>query len=116
MTTKDFRFSCLFEEKTGGSQDGSGQGPLVHLMGICGTGMAGLAGLLLEQGFRVRGSDNGCYPPMSHLLEDLEVPVAIGYRPENIFAFESVAEGDVKTKGIPDLVVIGNVIRADKDL
>jgi len=79
-------------------------GSEIYLMGICGTGMAALAGLLLELGYRVRGSDSGAYPPMSHVLQRLNIPVSIGYGAENI-------RGDGST--LPSLVIIGNVIRAD---
>jgi UDP-N-acetylmuramate: L-alanyl-gamma-D-glutamyl-meso-diaminopimelate ligase len=72
----------------------------IHLLGICGTGMAALAGILKEQGHRVTGSDEHVYPPMSTLLEGLGIPLQEGYRPENLVP-------------IPDLVVVGNVIRRD---
>src|SRR5512139_1093176 len=72
----------------------------IHLLGICGTGMAALAGILKEQGFTVTGSDEHTYPPMSTFLEQLGIPVLNGYRPEHLLPR-------------PDLVVIGNVIRAD---
>jgi UDP-N-acetylmuramate: L-alanyl-gamma-D-glutamyl-meso-diaminopimelate ligase len=72
----------------------------IHLLGICGTGMAALAGILHEQGFRVTGSDDQVYPPMSTLLEGLGIPIQNGYRPENLFP-------------VPDLVVVGNVIRRE---
>ncbi|MBW2615672.1 MAG: hypothetical protein JRD02_05820, partial [Deltaproteobacteria bacterium] len=47
----------------------------IHLMGICGTGMASLAGILKEKGCRVTGSDQNVYPPMSNFLEALSIPV-----------------------------------------
>ena len=72
----------------------------IHLLGICGTGMAALAGILKELGHHVTGSDEHVYPPMSTLLEGLGIPLQEGYRPENL----------VPT---PDLVVVGNVIRRD---
>ena len=72
----------------------------IHLLGICGTGMAALAGILKEQGFSVTGSDEHTYPPMSTFLEKLGIPVQNGYRPEHLHPR-------------PDLAVIGNVIRAD---
>jgi UDP-N-acetylmuramate: L-alanyl-gamma-D-glutamyl-meso-diaminopimelate ligase len=72
----------------------------IHLLGICGTGMAALAGILHEQGFRVTGSDEQVYPPMSTLLEGLGIPIQNGYRPENLTP-------------TPDLVVVGNVIRRE---
>ena len=72
----------------------------IHLLGICGTGMAALAGILQEQGFLVTGSDEHTYPPMSTFLEKLGIRVLNGYRPEHL-------------QPVPDLTVIGNVIRAD---
>ncbi len=72
----------------------------VHLLGICGTGMAALAGILKEQGFRVTGSDEHVYPPMSTLLEGLGITIQNGYSPANL-------------DPVPDLVVVGNVIRRD---
>ena len=69
----------------------------VHLMGVCGTGMAALAGMLQERGLMVTGSDENVYPPMSDFLAALEIPVAQGYRPQNL------------DYG-PDVVVVGNVI------
>ena len=44
----------------------------IHLIGICGTAMASLAGMLNERGFRVTGSDAAAYPPMSDLLASWE--------------------------------------------
>jgi len=72
----------------------------VHLLGICGTGMAALAGILKEQGYRVTGSDEHAYPPMSTFLEGLGIPVRNGYSPANL-------------EPPPDLVVVGNVIRRE---
>jgi UDP-N-acetylmuramate: L-alanyl-gamma-D-glutamyl-meso-diaminopimelate ligase len=68
-----------------------------YLIGICGTAMASLAGMLRAKGHDVRGSDHGVYPPMSTMLADLGIAVADGYRPENL---------DPR----PDLVVVGNAI------
>jgi UDP-N-acetylmuramate: L-alanyl-gamma-D-glutamyl-meso-diaminopimelate ligase len=76
-----------------------GQVRHIHVMGICGTGMAALAGMLKERGFRVTGSDQNVYPPMSDFLAASAIPVQEGYRPENL-------------SPRPDLVVVGNVIRA----
>ncbi len=69
----------------------------VHLMGICGTAMASLAGLLLDRNFKVTGSDQNPYPPMSTQLESLGIKIQKGYRPENL-------------NPRPDFVVVGNVI------
>ncbi len=75
-------------------------GSKIYLMGICGTGMAALAGLLKEKGFNITGSDSGFYPPMNQVLEKLLIPVYKGYNPDNI------------RDAAPDMVIIGNVIRA----
>jgi UDP-N-acetylmuramate: L-alanyl-gamma-D-glutamyl-meso-diaminopimelate ligase len=69
----------------------------VYLIGICGTAMASLAGMLQEQGYTVGGSDEHVYPPMSTYLESLGIPVLEGYTQEHLETFR------------PDLVVIGNV-------
>ncbi len=41
----------------------------IYLIGICGTAMASLAGMLKQQGHEVTGSDAAAYPPMSDLLQ-----------------------------------------------
>ena len=76
------------------------KGDCIHLMGICGTAMASLAGLLQEMGFRVTGSDQNIYPPMSTQLSELGIQVMDGYKRENL-------------NHQPDLVVVGNVISRD---
>jgi UDP-N-acetylmuramate: L-alanyl-gamma-D-glutamyl-meso-diaminopimelate ligase len=68
-----------------------------HLIGICGTAMASLAGMLVGQGHRVTGSDENVYPPMSLELERLGIPVREGYGAENL-------------RERPDVVVVGNAI------
>ena len=70
----------------------------VHIMGICGTGMAALAGMLQQQGYSITGSDSHVYPPMSDFLSNLGIQVYDGYSPQNLFPR-------------PDLVIVGNVIR-----
>ena len=47
----------------------------IHLIGICGTAMASLAGMLQMQGHYITGSDAAAYPPMSDLLRGLGIPV-----------------------------------------
>src|SRR5690606_1357386 len=76
------------------------QSKSIYLLGICGTGVGALAGLLKSQGHRVRGSDQGVYPPMSHKLQEWGIEVDIGWDPAAL-------------EPAPDLVVIGNVIRKD---
>ncbi len=69
----------------------------VHLVGICGTAMASLAGMLRAQGYRVTGSDAAAYPPMSDQLEAMGIPI-----------LEPYAESNLEPR--PDLVVVGNAI------
>jgi UDP-N-acetylmuramate: L-alanyl-gamma-D-glutamyl-meso-diaminopimelate ligase len=69
----------------------------IHLIGICGTAMASLAGMLKQRGFRVTGSDAAAYPPMSDFLRELGIPVAQPFAAENL-------------EPKPDLVVIGNAM------
>jgi len=54
-----------------------------HLIGICGTAMASLAGMLNARGHRVTGSDSSVYPPMSTQLEALGIKIIDGYKNEN---------------------------------
>jgi UDP-N-acetylmuramate: L-alanyl-gamma-D-glutamyl-meso-diaminopimelate ligase len=68
----------------------------VYLIGIAGTAMASLAGMLQQRGYEVGGSDEHVYPPMSTYLERLGIPVLEGYTKEHLPTFR------------PDLVVIGN--------
>jgi UDP-N-acetylmuramate: L-alanyl-gamma-D-glutamyl-meso-diaminopimelate ligase len=70
----------------------------IFLSAICGTAMASLAGMLKQAGYRVSGSDNAVYPPMSTFLEELDIPIYEGFSAENI------RECD------PDVVVIGNTL------
>lgn len=73
------------------------KGSHIHLMGICGTAMASLAGLLKDKGFKVSGSDANPYPPMSTQIEALGIQIHNGYQASNL---------DPK----PDFVIVGNVI------
>jgi UDP-N-acetylmuramate: L-alanyl-gamma-D-glutamyl-meso-diaminopimelate ligase len=69
----------------------------IHLIGICGTAMASLAGLLQLQGHRITGSDKAAYPPMSDLLHSLGIPILEPFSEDNL-------------SPAPDLVVIGNAL------
>jgi UDP-N-acetylmuramate: L-alanyl-gamma-D-glutamyl-meso-diaminopimelate ligase len=69
----------------------------VHLVAICGVGMASLAGLLHSRGYRVTGSDENVYPPMSSYLAGLGIRALSGYREENLTER-------------PDLAIIGNAV------
>lgn len=69
----------------------------VHLIGICGTAMASLAGMLQQRGLQVTGSDAAAYPPMAGFLAALKIPVAQPYSETNLAPR-------------PDFVVVGNAI------
>ncbi len=72
-------------------------GAHIHMMGICGTAMGGLAGLLKNLGYKVTGSDQNVYPPMSTQLQKLGIKIMEGYKKENLTPR-------------PDLVIVGNVM------
>ena len=72
----------------------------VHLIGVAGTGMGSFAGMLKAAGHEVTGSDENVYPPMSTQLERWGIEVMTPYRAENL------------DRARPDLVVVGNVVRA----
>jgi UDP-N-acetylmuramate: L-alanyl-gamma-D-glutamyl-meso-diaminopimelate ligase len=71
----------------------------VHMIGVAGTGMGALAGLLRKQGHRVTGSDTAFYPPMGDKLVEWGVETRVGYAPQHL-------------EPRPDLVVVGNVCRS----
>ena len=68
-----------------------------HLIGICGTAMASLAGMLQARGAVVTGSDENVYPPMSTMLEAIGIQIMKGYQAANVWIR-------------PDCVVVGNAI------
>ncbi|HEX6610066.1 MAG TPA: Mur ligase domain-containing protein, partial [Hyphomicrobiaceae bacterium] len=68
-----------------------------HLIGIGGTAMGSLAGLLRAAGHTVTGSDENVYPPMSDQLRELGIAFREGYAPANL-------------DPVPDVVVVGNAI------
>jgi UDP-N-acetylmuramate: L-alanyl-gamma-D-glutamyl-meso-diaminopimelate ligase len=69
----------------------------VHILGICGTFMAGIAAIAREAGHRVTGSDVAAWPPMSTQLEALGIKVMSGYDPQHL-------------ESVPDAVIVGNVV------
>src|ERR1700745_369349 len=69
----------------------------IHILGICGTFMGGLAVLAKEAGHRVTGCDANVYPPMSTQLEAQGIELIQGFGPEQV-------------QLNPDLYVIGNVV------
>ena len=69
----------------------------IHLLGICGTFMGGLAALAAEAGHRVTGCDDNVYPPMSEQLEKLGIEITRGWSPDQLQLG-------------PDCFVVGNVV------
>lgn len=69
----------------------------IHILGICGTFMGGIAAIARELGHSVSGSDQNVYPPMSSTLSDLGITLMEGYEPSHL---------DPR----PDLVIIGNAL------
>ncbi|WP_371193502.1 UDP-N-acetylmuramate:L-alanyl-gamma-D-glutamyl-meso-diaminopimelate ligase [Glaciecola sp. SC05] len=69
----------------------------VHILGICGTFMGGIAAIAKSLGYTVTGSDRNVYPPMSTQLEQLGITLSEGYDPSQ---FEPA----------PDIVIIGNAM------
>lgn len=75
-----------------------------HLIGICGTAMASLAGMLQASGHRVTGSDQNVYPPMSTQLELLGIEILQGYKAENTDLERDVTVvGNTIMRGNPEL-------------
>jgi len=69
----------------------------IHILGICGTFMAGVAAIAKVNGHHVTGCDKNVYPPMSTQLQQMEIELIEGYHAEQILLK-------------PDIYVIGNVI------
>ncbi len=69
----------------------------IHLIGICGTAMASLAGMLQLKRHRVTGSDMAAYPPMSDFLRELGIPISEPFSAKNL-------------EPAPDLVIVGNAL------
>ena len=80
-----------------------------HLIGICGTAMASLAGMLQARGHRVTGSDQNVYPPMSTQLEELGIEIMTGYKAENTDAPRDITVvGNTIMRGNPELEEVLN--------
>jgi len=80
-----------------------------HLIGICGTAMASLAGMLQARGHRVTGSDQNVYPPMSTQLAELGIEIIEGYRAENADLSRDVTiVGNTIMRGNPELEEVLN--------
>lgn len=80
-----------------------------HLIGICGTAMASLAGMLQAIGHEVTGSDQNVYPPMSTQLEGLGITIIEGYKAENTdLARDVTVVGNTIMRGNPELEEVLN--------
>jgi UDP-N-acetylmuramate: L-alanyl-gamma-D-glutamyl-meso-diaminopimelate ligase len=73
-------------------------GASLYFVGIGGTGMASVAGLCQEAGYKVTGSDAGIYPPMSDMLAELKIKAVSPYSVDNLAGAK------------PDVAVIANVL------
>ncbi len=79
-------------------------GDRLHVLGVAGTAMASLAGLLTRLGYRVSGSDQGAYPPMSTLLEREGIEVRTPFGPGNLpYDCAAVVVGNAISRGNPEL-------------
>ena len=72
----------------------------IHILGICGTFMGGIAAIARQAGHRVTGCDANVYPPMSTQLESQGIELIEGFSPDQLLQFDTM----------PDLFVIGNVV------
>ena len=72
----------------------------IHILGICGTFMGGIAAIARQAGHRVTGCDANVYPPMSTQLESQGIELIEGFSPDQLLQFDAK----------PDLFVIGNVV------
>jgi UDP-N-acetylmuramate: L-alanyl-gamma-D-glutamyl-meso-diaminopimelate ligase len=72
----------------------------IHILGICGTFMGGIAAIARQAGHRVTGCDANVYPPMSTQLQAQGIELIEGFSPDQLLQFETM----------PDLFVIGNVV------
>jgi UDP-N-acetylmuramate: L-alanyl-gamma-D-glutamyl-meso-diaminopimelate ligase len=80
-----------------------------HFLGICGTAMASVAAALQERGFKVSGSDENVYPPMSSFLQKKGIAPREGYRAENVPAdADVVVIGNVMKRGNPEVEAVLN--------
>jgi len=81
----------------------------LHFLGICGTAMGSVAAALGERGFKVTGSDENVYPPMSIFLEKRGIALTEGYRAENIPAnVDVVVIGNAIKRGNPEVEAVLN--------
>ncbi|GAA0405691.1 UDP-N-acetylmuramate:L-alanyl-gamma-D-glutamyl-me so-diaminopimelate ligase [Cocleimonas flava] len=83
----------------------------IHILGICGTFMGGIALLARESGVKVSGSDENVYPPMSTMLESQGIKLDQGFKQEHLSELESELDAGEQSQ-----VVVGNVMSRGKDV
>src|SRR5215831_8134010 len=80
-----------------------------HFLGICGTAMGAVAVALQERGFKITGSDENVYPPMSSFLQENGIAITEGYRGKNIPAdADMVVIGNAMKRGNPEVEAVLN--------
>ncbi|WP_299873710.1 UDP-N-acetylmuramate:L-alanyl-gamma-D-glutamyl-meso-diaminopimelate ligase [uncultured Cocleimonas sp.] len=87
----------------------------IHILGICGTFMGGIALLARESGVTVSGSDENVYPPMSTMLESQGIKLDQGFKPEHLAQIEAEIESSLET-GEQSQIVVGNVMSRGKEV
>ncbi len=81
----------------------------LHVLGVCGTAMAGIAGLARASGWRVTGSDAGAYPPMSEVLAAMDIEVRpfsadnLIPRPDLVLVGNALSRGNAEVEAVLDL-------------
>ena len=76
----------------------------LHFSGIGGTAMVAGARIALEAGCEVRGSDGVLYPPASHMVQALQIPVYSGYSADNLsWSPDTVIIGNALSRGNPEV-------------
>jgi len=75
----------------------------IHILGICGTFMGGIASLAVEKGYRVTGSDENVYPPMSTQLEAKGIVLQEGYKAAHL-------------QPRPDKIIVGNALKRGNEV
>jgi len=81
---------------------------MIHILGVAGTFMAGVAALAKEAGIKVSGSDARVYPPMSTLLQELNIPVTEGYQHTEPLQGKTIIIGNALSRGNPAVEYVLN--------
>ena len=79
----------------------------IHFSGICGTAMGAVASAMARMGYRVTGSDDNVYPPMSTFLQDEGIDIRTGFHPDHIPAdTDLVVIGNAMSRGNPEVEAV----------